>query len=53
MLLPTRDGYKKMLADVRQAKLVEIATYMYDHPDLHGGLLRKLQRRAGPTSPSS
>jgi hypothetical protein len=40
-----QDWYKQMLADVRGASEVLLATYMYDHPDLQALLVRRLSGR--------
>jgi phosphatidylserine/phosphatidylglycerophosphate/cardiolipin synthase-like enzyme len=49
VLSGAKDWYEQMLVDIAVASEVLMATYMYDHPQLHGLLLRRLKGRAGIT----
>ena len=44
--LPVHEWFKQMIVDVRDATEVFMATFMYDHPQLHGVLLKRLQGRS-------
>jgi hypothetical protein len=46
VMLCSQDWYKQMLVDVGVASEVLLGTYMYDHPQLHALLLRRLKGRA-------
>jgi len=43
--LETEAWYEQVLADIKEAGEVELASYVYDHPALQAMLLKKLQGR--------